>query len=178
MDPISIASKQSSIRSKTGQYTPCSETVACDSAHYQVSFKFDSWAKDFGLFCAHRSARHIGRLIGFFANAFTCLALLTLNDWIGRKRMIAVNTVLLPSCLLLAYCAPWFLLKMALLGVAFGMEATNLALHLFLMNESTCNPGSARPQFFYEETVFASPFCVAVSRDHFLRPFDLSLHNC
>ena len=70
-------------------------------------------------------------------NAFVCLIILNLSDLFGRRFILALNSVMIVIFMAASVLFNDFLLKMFMLGRAFGCEGNFIPLFIILMMEST-----------------------------------------
>lgn len=125
------------IPDRPGHYVECPEGQGCDIVGHKLYFRFESWAVSRGLYCDKKATRNTGKVITFVTNAFVCLILLNVSDAFGRKFVIIINSFIILICLTGAALFSNYLLKMFLVGVAFGCEGDFIPLYIFLMAESS-----------------------------------------
>lgn len=135
---------QCPVPKKPGQYIECPEGTACRTPGYKYYFKFDSWAKSDKLYCERRHIRNQGKVISFVVNAVTCLLLLNVSDILGRKFVVCMNSILIIVALTGAYFYKDYLVRMFLIGIAFGSEGDFIPLFIFLMAEATSSKAKLR----------------------------------
>lgn len=92
-----------------------------------------------GLYCDKKMIREAGKSLCLLVNSITCFFFLNLSDFIGRKKVILINSVMVTLSMLMSYFATNFYLKMGFIGFAYGCEGCFSSLFLFMMNEVTRN---------------------------------------